>query len=191
VSDERFSELIAERVVIRRFRRTDVESFAAYRSDPAVARFQGWDAPYTLDQAERFVGEMEASHPDTPGSWFQFAVVSRADDTLVGDCGASVSLTEPRQVEVGFTIASAYQRHGYGTEAVRRLLDYWFIDRGKHRVVASCDARNVASMHLLQRIGFRREGHLVQSTYANGEWTDDLLFALLTQEWARGPTDSD
>lgn len=187
MSDEDFSELLAERIVLRRLQRSDVEPFAAYRSEPMVARFQGWDAPYTRDQAERFLAEMESSHPDTPGAWFQFAIASRADDTLLGDCATYVSPDDPRQIEVGFTLAVEHQRHGYGTEALCRLLDYWFIERAKRRAVASCDSRNIASMRLLHGIGFRQEGHLVESTYAKGEWTDDLLFAALSREWTKRP----
>lgn len=184
MSDERFTELVAERLVLRRFRAGDAGPFAAYRSDPVVARFQGWDAPYSITQAQGFVVDMEAAHPDTPGEWFQFAVASRADGTLLGDCATLVSADEPRQIEVGFTIASAHQRQGYAAEALRRLLGYWFGERDKHRAVAGCDARNAASATLLTRAGFRQEGHLVESTFAKGEWTDDLLFGLLGREWA-------
>jgi len=58
--------------------------------------------------------------------------------------------------------------------------------RGKHRITASCDARNAASVAVLERLAMRREGHLRQSTWAKGEWTDDLLYALLRDEWQTG-----
>jgi aminoglycoside 6'-N-acetyltransferase len=63
------------------------------------------------------------------------------------------------------------------------VLDYLFGQRAKHRVIATCDARNDASARLLMRIGMRREGHLHEATWAKGEWTDDLLFAVLRREW--------
>jgi RimJ/RimL family protein N-acetyltransferase len=53
-------------------------------------------------------------------------------------------------------------------------------------VVAYCDARNAASAGVLRRLGMRQEGHLIESTRATGEWTDDLAFALLDREWAAG-----
>src|SRR5271170_2493363 len=71
------------------------------------------------------------------------------------------------------------------TEAVRLLVGYLFA-RGKHRVTACCDARNAASVAVLERLAMRREGHLRQSTWAKGEWTDDLLYALLHDEWQTG-----
>jgi RimJ/RimL family protein N-acetyltransferase len=183
VPDAAFTELVSERLILRRFRRGDAAAFAAYRTVPEVAAFQSWDAPYSLEQAEQFVRGLETADPDTPGAWFQLAATARQDGTLVGDCGASVALGDPRQVEIGFTIAPEHQGNGYATEAVRRLVDYWFRDRGKHRVTASCDARNIASARVLRRAGFRQEGHLRESTWAKGEWTDDLLFAVLKRDW--------
>jgi RimJ/RimL family protein N-acetyltransferase len=184
--DRAFSELLSERLILRRFRRSDIAAFAGYRTDPGVARFQGWDAPYSLQQAEQFVRELEAADPDTPGAWFQFAVASRQDDALLGDCGTGVRRDDPRQVEIGFTIAPGHQGNGYAIEAVGRLLGYWFGDRGKHRVTAVCDARNIASARVLRRCGFRREGQLRQSTWAKGEWTDEEIFAVLDREWPPG-----
>jgi hypothetical protein len=72
------------------------------------------------------------------------------------------------------------------TEAVRRLLHYLLIERGKHRVRATCDDRNTRSAAVLERVGMRREGHLLESTWSKGEWTNDLLYAVLRREWPSG-----
>jgi RimJ/RimL family protein N-acetyltransferase len=63
------------------------------------------------------------------------------------------------------------------------LLRFLFEQLGKHRVTASCDPRNSPSVKVLEAVGMRREGHLVESTWSKGEWTDDLLFAILRREW--------
>jgi aminoglycoside 6'-N-acetyltransferase len=183
--DVSFTELPGRRVLVRRFRPEDVAEFVAYRSDAEVARYQSWDAPYPPEQGERFVAQMMTAHPDTPGEWFQFAVALRATGQLIGDCAAMTRADDPGQCEIGFTIAPRYQGRGYATEAVRLLVGYLFV-RGKHRVTACCDARNAASAAVLERLAMRREGHLRQSTWAKGEWTDDLLYALLREEWQTG-----
>jgi len=181
--DEGFTELTGPRVALRRFHPGDVAEFVAYRSSVQVARYQSWDAPFPREEGERFIHELAKEHPDTPGSWFQFAVALRPAGQLIGDCAAMPHADDSRQCEIGFTIAPKYQGHGYATEAVRLLLDYLFTARGKHRITACCDPRNTASVALLERLGMRREGHLRQSTWAKGEWTDDLVYALLHDEW--------
>ncbi|WP_447006175.1 GNAT family N-acetyltransferase [Saccharothrix isguenensis] len=171
--------LTTERLVLRPFTVADAPAFAAYRSDPDVARYQGWVTPFPLAQAEEFVREVGTADPTEPG-WFQFAV--EAGGVLVGDVG--VGLHENRmQAEVGYTLATAHQGRGYASEAVRRVVAHLFEERGLHRVSAECDARNERSARLLARLGFRQEGHRVRSTWAKGEWTDDLLFGLLATEW--------
>jgi RimJ/RimL family protein N-acetyltransferase len=184
--DEGFTELAGERVLLRRFQLADVAEFVAYRSCAEVARFQSWDAPYPRDEGERFARQMMKRHPDTAGEWFQFAVVLRPAGQLIGDCAAMPHAGDPRQCEIGFTIAPGHQGHGYATEAARLLVGYLFGRRAKHRITASCDARNTASAAVLERLGMRREGHLRESSWDKGEWTDELLYGLLRSEWHPG-----
>lgn len=183
MSDDVFTQMRTPRLHLRRFRESDVDAFARYRSDPAVARYQSWDAPYPVEQARRFVAAMATAQSDVPGEWLQIAVALARDDALIGDCAFAPETHEPRTVEIGFTIAPEHQGRGYAREAVSLLLRYLFQHLGKHRVTASCDPRNAPSIKVLEAVGMRREGRLVASTWSKGEWTDDLLFAILRHEW--------
>jgi RimJ/RimL family protein N-acetyltransferase len=169
----------AGRLDIRRFRPSDVAAFAAYRSDPSVARYQSWAAPFPEDEARSLVESFATADEDAPG-WFQYAVELRAERVLIGDVAIC---RQGRLAELGFTVASAYQRKGYATEAVRAVLARVFAT-GVHKVAAECDARNEASARLLGRLGFTREGRRHEHTWSKGEWTDDLLFGLLSRDWA-------
>jgi aminoglycoside 6'-N-acetyltransferase len=186
MGDAAFTALTTKRLVLRRFRPEDLDAFVAYRSDPGIARYQSWEVPYRPSQARQFLQELEAIDPDTPGEWFQFAVALRHTDQLIGDCGAHVGAEDARQAEIGFTLAPQHQGYGYATEAVRRLLRYLLIERDKHRVRATCDDRNTRSAAVLERVGMRRKGHLLESTWSKGEWTNDLLYAVLRREWPTG-----
>ena len=184
--DAAFRMLTTQRLVLRRFRPQDLDTFVAYRSDPETARYQSWEAPYRPSQARQLLHELEAIHPDTPGEWFQFAVALRDTDRLIGDCAAHVRADDPRQAEIGFTVAAEHQGHGYATEAVHRLLHYLLMERDKHRVSATCDDRNSRSAAVLEKVDMRREGHLLESSWSKGEWTNDLLYAVLHREWPAG-----
>lgn len=179
--DVGFAELRTPRLVIRRFRAQDAPSFAAYRSDPDVVRYQGWDAPFSQEQAARFISAMARTHPDTPGEWFQLAVTRSA--AHIGDVATWTDPTDPRLATIGFTLAPSAQGNGYATEAVTALVDYLLTARGKHRIMADCDVRNAASAALLERVGLRREAHHRQSAWWKGEWTDEYVYAVLASEW--------
>jgi RimJ/RimL family protein N-acetyltransferase len=184
MSDACFTELVSERIVLRRFAAADLADFVRYRSHPEVARYQTWDAPYPQSSGERLISGLAEHHPDTPGEWFQYAMILRSSNELIGDYGSATDAEDPRLAEIGFTLSVQHQGHGYANEGARALLDYLFGDRGKHRVSARCDPRNTASQRLLERIGMRMEGHLRQNSWAKGEWTDELLYAMLDYEWA-------
>ncbi|TCO22284.1 aminoglycoside 6'-N-acetyltransferase [Kribbella steppae] len=171
--------LQTERLGLRRFTTADAQAFAAYRSEPEVARYQSWDAPVSLADALELVEDFGQGDPAVPG-WFQYAI--DLDGVLIGDLGLNLH-DNLMQAELGFTLSPAYQGNGYATEAVRGLLDHLFIERDLHRVSAECDARNTASARLLERVGFRQEGLRLSNSWFKGEWTDDLLFGLLRNDY--------
>jgi RimJ/RimL family protein N-acetyltransferase len=178
--------MATERLILRRFRTSDVETLAEYRSDPEVARYQSWDTPFPLNKAAVAVQNFAASSPDQPG-WFQYAIEHTAERVLIGDVAVRLH-DNLKQAEIGFTLATAYQKMGFATEAVSAVLDRLFRLQGLHRVMGECDARNAPSAALMERLGFTREGLLRQQTFIKGEWTDDLLFGILAPEWlARDP----
>ena len=185
--DDRFDHLTTERLIIRRFTQADAETFAAYRSNQAVARYQSWDAPISLEQAREFIDYLQGNHPDTPGDWFQFAIAEKRAQAHIGDLALLSDADDPRLATVGFTLSPSAQGRGYGTEALSALLDYLFLQRHKHRVRADCDTRNIASARLLERVGMRREAHHVRSSFFKGEWADEYVYAVLADEWQVRP----
>ena len=173
--------ITTERLVLRRFRAADAATLLAYRTDPAVARYQSWPVPSSPAEADRFVAAMAADDPDEPG-WFQYALERVEDHAHIGDVAVNLH-SNRRRADLGVTLARAYQGKGYAAEAVRGLLDHLFRVRGLHKVSAEADARNTASARLLERLGFTREGRLRQQTFIKNEWTDDLIYGLLAPEW--------
>ncbi len=109
-----------------------------------------------------------------------------------GNSWATASLfwrsREHQRGEIGYIFTPPTTGRGLATEAAGALLRLGFEGLGLHRIVARCDARNVASARVMERIGMRREAHLVQNEFLKGEWTDELIYAILRTEWqARQP----
>ncbi|WP_163874924.1 GNAT family N-acetyltransferase [Paenibacillus favisporus] len=174
--------MVTDRLVIRQFGLQDTESFYQYRANPAVSRFQSWEN-YTYEDAESFIGKQIDHKPDQPGTWFQFAIALADSDQLIGDCALHTLLDEPRIVEIGFTLAPDHQGNGYIHEALGSILNYIFRMLGKHKVIAFTDVRNEKSIRVLERLGMRREGHLLQNYMSKGKWVDEYQYAILQSEW--------
>jgi len=182
------SETIFEtaRLRARPMAQSDLETFVAYRRDPVVARFQTW-SDYSMEEGRALIASMQGLSLGVPGMWYQIALEEHAGGGLVGDLAAKVSGSEPREMEVGFTLAPAYQGKGFGSEAVRGLLDVAFGTLGLHRVVAVTDALNAPAGALLERVGMRREAHFHENVFFKGAWGSEFLFALLDHEWRQVP----
>lgn len=174
--------LDSPRLVLRRFNDGDVAAFQAYRNDPEVARFQGWES-FSLAEATLFVARQEMQQIALPGQWLQIAISLKRTGQLVGDCALKVHATDARQATIGFTLCRAFQGQGLATEALSALLEYLFLVANLHRVQADTDPANVRAWRLLERLGMRREAHFVQSLWFRGRWADEFLYAILRQEW--------
>ena len=179
-----FAGLETARLTLRRFTCDDLASFRAYRNDPSIARYQSW-SDFSEQEARDFIAAQKELRPGVPGHWFQFAIELKTTGVLIGDCALKIDEHEPRQAEIGFTLARVHQGHGYASEAVSRVLDYVFRDLCLHRVIAITDCENAPSVALLERLGMRREGHFKQNVWFKGKWGDEYLYAILCDEWPR------
>ncbi len=140
-------------MVLRRLGLADLHRFQAYRNDPVVGRFQGWE-PQPDTEATRFIEEMCQVDLFPPGTWFQLGIARGSTNELVGDVGVCIR-ADDRRAEIGFTVAREAQGRGVGTEAVRGLIDFIFEHTTVTEVVAVTDQRNIPAGRLLERVGMR------------------------------------
>ena len=175
-------ELQTERLLLRSLTFKDAAAMYSYRSDPNVIRYQSWH-PANEKEVEAFIRKINRTAFNTVDTWFQLGIYLMPTQELIGDIGIHFLPLENMQVEIGFTITPKYQHKGYGTEAVKQLLHYLFTDLRKHRVIASVDPENTSSIRLMERIGMRKEAHFYQSIWNGKEWVDDIIYALIDDDW--------
>jgi aminoglycoside 6'-N-acetyltransferase len=164
--------ILLGRVRLRHLRADDLAAFHAYRSDPAVARYQGWNV-MSLADAAAFIDEQSGMR--NPAAWRQLAIAERASDALLGDLGVWLAHDASR-AEFGVTMAPGAQRQRYATEAVSGLVDALFAATPVAEVVARADVRNVACLALLRRVGMRRVGSA--QIDCKGEACTEHIFSL-------------
>lgn len=150
---EDFQPLVTERLRLRRSVPDDAEEISAYRSDPAVSRYQGWERVDT----EGIRAELEEMSEREPGDsgWVQFSAEERETGRLVGDVGLAPADGEPGVIKVGYTMAPAFQGRGYATEAMGALMAFAFDTLGAQVVRAYASAENLPSHRVAEKIGMR------------------------------------
>jgi aminoglycoside 6'-N-acetyltransferase len=137
-------------VTLRALRTGDIDDFLAYRSDPEVARYQGWQ-PMDREAALAFLQDAVPS-PWREGDWAQIGIARANDDRLVGDIG--LQREGAAQVQLGFSLARGAQGRGWAQAAVRACMTGLLVPLGMTRLRGITDARNAASLRLLSRLDF-------------------------------------
>jgi len=170
-----------QRLLLRPYQPGDTDAVYAYHRLPETARYLE-NEPMSLAEAKALVTRRIGSATlASVGEALNLVVELAKTRAVVGDC--VLFWCGEGQAEVGYVLNPAYYGHGYATEAVGVMLRLGFEDLGLHRIAARCDARNTASARVMERAGLRREAHLVQSEFVKGEWTDELIYAILRREW--------
>ncbi len=163
--------------MLRRLRPTDLADFQAYRGDPEVGRWQGWQ-PQTDAQALAFLEEMAGGPLFQPGTWTQLGIADDLTGQLIGDLGIHVS-ADGREAEFGFSLARAAQGRGLASAAVRTAIAQVFEQTAVRHIHAQTDARNAACIRLLERLGAARIATL--ATEFRGEPCTELRYLLASR----------
>ena len=159
----------------------DAEAMLQYRSNPVIIKYQNWK-PKTLDEVRGFIVQNSRDF-NIEGTWFQLGIYEKKMMALIGDIGLHFLEPANAQVEIGITVAKAHQSNGYGREGVKGTIDYLFKVMKKHRVIASIDPDNSFSIALFEGIGMCKEGHFHKSILEDNVWKDDLIYAVLAENW--------
>jgi RimJ/RimL family protein N-acetyltransferase len=171
------------RLVLRPFALADFEDLYAIRSRPDVTRYlyaEPEDAARVRDVLDRKIGE---SVLVDEGQHLSLAVVRPQSNRVIGEVHLQWLSREHRQGELGFVFHPDHHGRGFATEAAAVALRLGFAGLGLHRIIGRLDSRNVGSARVLEKLGMRREAHFVHDEIFKGEWSDQLVYAILDEEW--------
>ena len=178
-----FPCLQGKRICLRPPTADDADALFALFADPQVMRY--WSRPpmTARAEAEGLIGEILAGFDQR--TLFNWMVVSRSDDALIGTCALFRIERRHRRAEIGYSLRSDQWGRGFAVESVSLMLDWAFRTLHLHRIEADIDPRNDGSRRLLERLGFASEGVLRERYFVGDEVSDTELFGLLAEDWRR------
>jgi RimJ/RimL family protein N-acetyltransferase len=175
--------VLTARLRLRPLVPADVGSLVAYRSRPDVCRYVPFGPMDATTVSDRIAGRWARREIVAEGDALFLGVEAVSSGRVVGDVMLAFTNAEHRGGEVGWVLNPDQSGQGYATEAAHGLLHLAFDGLGLHRVVARVDVRNDRSLRLAARLGMRCEAHLLANEWFKGEWSDEMDFALLDEEW--------
>lgn len=178
---DRLPTLTAERVKLRWLTDDDTEAIYSIFSDHDVTRY--WSTPpmTSTTQAERLVNSVHQLFREH--RLYQWGLTLHDSDEVIGTCTLAELNAQNRRAEIGFALARPYWQGGLMSDGLRTLLAFAFTELKLHRIEADVDPRNEASIGLLNRLGFDREGYMRERWIVNGEICDTAFFGLLEKDW--------
>jgi ribosomal-protein-alanine N-acetyltransferase len=175
-----FPRLSTARLELRPITQADAEALFAIYADPETMRY--WShLPYTsIDQARALIDRILTSYSAKNG--IEWAITERGSDQLIGKCCYHRVLKDHFRAEVGYVLARDRWGQGILREALLSVLDLGFSAMGLHSVEAQLDPRNERSANALEKVGFKKEGHLRESFFLDGKFSDTAIYSLLKRE---------
>lgn len=174
------NNIIAEtdRLILRRYRKSDLNDLYEYLSDEEVVKYEPY-RPMTLSEAEENL-EWRISTEE------MIAVELKDSHKMIGN--VYLGKREFESLEMGYVFNKAFWGKGYAGESCRTLMQLAF-RCGTHMIFAECDPENAASWKLLESLGFEREAHLKQNVYFFKDeqnrpiWKDTYIYGMLDTDF--------
>lgn len=150
----------------------DLSLVAEWLNDPEY--FGAYNPLMQLSKSEL---EKEYDKLAPEAKWF---IIEKKDGRKIGTIG---HFTRGKLLEIGYALIPSERGKGYCTEAVKIMVDYLFLSKNIVRIQAHIDPRNTASLKIIEKVGFKKEGTIRKSFFTRGKWRDTLLYSILREEW--------
>ncbi len=174
-------KLTGKKVILRPIELRDARRFVDWMNDPEITRLARGNANKLTLAGEK---EWIRSIPKLRGQ--KHFSIDTHDGVHIGGIGFKTINKLSSNGEIGITIGDKrYWGKGYGTDAMRSLIDYGFKKLGLHRIYVYVFAYNKRSIAMNKKLGFRKEGVLRDGASYKGKFHDELVMGLLKSEWKR------
>ena len=170
-----------DRLIIRKMQRSDAEDMYEYACLDKVTQFLLWKAHPGIDYTRAYLSSIQKHYRD--GSYFDYAVILKEENKMIGTCGFSRIEKQENCAEIGYVINPAYHNKGYATEAALAVMRLGFCDMGFNRIEGRYMVKNTASRKVMERCGMTFEGVFREMMLVKGRYEDIGICSCLRREF--------
>ena len=156
-------EITTSRLLLRRLKTTDYRDMYEYACDPNVTRFLTWQPHPNPAWTMRYLAYVATRY--RAGEFFDWAVVLRENQKMIGTCGFTSFSYEHNSAEIGYVLNPSYWGQGIAPEAVQAVMDVGFRVLNLHRIEAKFILGNERSRRVMEKAGMSFEGYQREAMY--------------------------
>ncbi|GAC1381053.1 MAG: GNAT family N-acetyltransferase [Ginsengibacter sp.] len=175
-----FPVLETERLKLRRMNTGDLEQLFKIRSDEENMKYISRPLAKTMQDVVDLLGRTDEAFNNQDG--INWAITSKEKDLMMGSIGFYRMKKEHFRAEVGYQIHKDFQMKGIMYEALKRVIDYGFQEMKLHTIEADINPDNIASIKLIEKGGFVKEGHFKDVFFFEGIFYDSFIYSRLNPD---------
>ncbi len=164
---------------LRPVAKTDLNKIHLLHSMPEVDQFNTLGIPSSIEETETllalWLNENSLEFPKK----YSFVIELNGTAEFVGVAGINIGKPKYKNAEIWFKIHPHFWNRGLATQTAKRLIEFGFQDLLLHRIEAGCAVENIASVHVLEKIGMTREAHTRKLLPLKSVWADNYGYAIL------------
>lgn len=173
-----FPELETSRLILRQLTLTDDSRIFKLRSDKEVSKFVNRPLCKSLDEAQVFINKINRSIANNESLYWVLSL--KPEKELIGTICLWNIQKEHSRAEIGFELLTEFRGNGFMHEAFAAVLDYGFQTMKLHSFEAVVNPANTASVKVLEKINFIREGYFKENTFYNESFQDTAVYSMLS-----------
>ena len=179
-------DLQNDKLLLRRFALSDAEAmYKNWASDAEVTKYLMWPTHTGVDISESVIQSWIDRYHEK--DWYQWAIVLKCCDTVVGSIGAVDKNDRIKMVHIGYCIGRKWWGQGITTEALSLLVDFFFNQVGINRIESRHNTANPASGRVMEKCGLIYEGTQRDGDFDNQGICDTALYAILAKDYGVTP----
>ncbi len=159
--------IATERLILRKMRCTDAKDMFEYACDSDVTKFLTWEPHSSPEYTKRYLGTVERAYKNR--TFFDFAVVLKANSKMIGSCGFSSFDYDHNSCEIGYVLNPRYRGYGLMPEAVSAVIEFAFDCLGAAEVTARFMEGNDASLRVMEKCGMSLERFVPDAVICRGK----------------------
>jgi ribosomal-protein-alanine N-acetyltransferase len=176
------TELHTERLHLRLVKKADALHIHELNSLPETDEYNTLGIPESIDVTKAIVEESVAAQRARPPQKYVFVIELGDAKKFVGLIGMNMGRPNYKLAEIFYKIMPAYWGVGYTTEALKRIIEFGFVDLLLHRMEAGCATANTASVRVLEKAGMKREGMRRKALPLKSGWADNYIYGIVEDD---------